>query len=459
MSCKRNAILANKISYVPLDEQAEEITLAVTKELEDCVLINTKNYIAFDGTTVPPVYSRFGVPDDMLQCLPSNCRNTGTLTVIGGVGSEVGVTFRERFDASEYVVGVVAVYFTFPAAGTYTVGIQVADITQDVNLSFVNFDEFTKQITVDSAKTIPITFRLEDPTNVEGTGWDETTGGINLRVFNTPTEATNIGRLDISSISLLTSIEALELEDVIVVGCVEDNTGDVTFDITDSSCFGARYDSSTLTIERTFTGGKVTGNYHKSNPLENEGHLETAPRMENRKLTVKPTTVDGIEFGFVQVPDINLNECSFVFVQLADNCNVVDSILDRNRNPQATAIEENKFIVLDPQMSGVTEIGKIIVNENLVGQELIVRFPREVKARHYVANLSAMHERHVTLTYEKQLATPDGKGTGIFEIFVFRNVFVTSFPQTITGEGKTFPFTVRIERDENGNFYDRFVTQ
>ena len=42
-------------------------------------------------------------------------------------------------------------------------------------------------------------------------------------------------------------------------------------DVADSVCFGAKYDPSSASITRTFTGGKTSGNYWLLNPFMRRG--------------------------------------------------------------------------------------------------------------------------------------------------------------------------------------------
>jgi len=448
-----NTILANKIGYAPITDNTE-ISLAVATEMEDCVLVNTKNFDSYCGNAAgtTAIYNAFNVPEDLLQCLPRGCRNTGTLTVTGTPGGEVGATFLHRFDATEYVTGVLMAYFSFPAAGEFEVSLTIGDITQDLDLPGANFYNYAKTVTVDGPKTLPIIFMLDElPTEIGGLGWEATSAGAAIELSIRPLDPATVGILEISTISMFTSIEAFQLNDVIKIGCVEDFSGDVTLDVTDSMCFGSGYDTSTVSIERTFTGSSVTPNYWKLNPLESAGQLETGWVTQRQMMTVEVETRPEGDFGFIQLPDINLNECSFVFIQRAANCNVADSILNRVNTPQAVAIAEDQFILLDPAMTTISDSGKILLNEALIGEELIVSYPQEVEVNHFVANTSMANARRVRLSFERE--TTDGTRENI----IFDNVLVTSFPQSITREETTFAFTVSIQRQANGNFYDRFV--
>lgn len=72
--CNINRIVANKVGYNKLDKTTAEVTFNLSRDIDSCVKINTKNYVEYVGSTAP-VYSRLAVPQDMINvCESFGCK-------------------------------------------------------------------------------------------------------------------------------------------------------------------------------------------------------------------------------------------------------------------------------------------------------------------------------------------------------------------------------------------------
>ena len=76
-----------------------------------------------------------------------------------------------------------------------------------------------------------------------------------------------------------------------------------------------------------------------------------------------------------------------------------------------------------------------------------VAYPKEVDIEEQVANPDNLGGVHVSMS------VPVEQDDGARYVYVYENVFVTSFPATITSTDAAFAFTITIVRDSEGNFF------
>ena len=71
-------------------------------------------------------------------------------------------------------------------------------------------------------------------------------------------------------------------------------------DVADSVCFGAKYDPSSASITRTFTGGKTSGNYWLLNPFMRRGIYQKGGQLLKRKIKFVNSllTADGMATSY-----------------------------------------------------------------------------------------------------------------------------------------------------------------
>jgi len=402
-----NDLLISKIGVKALSKTIE-VDFAVLTDTENCVRINTRNYLEAQEEVV---FNTFLTPPDMFACLADGCKNSGTLMLTGG--SEVSAEFQVRTDATEFSAGVMTYYAFFPEAGTYIVTTEIADI-RDENLN--DADGYEKEVTVTSAGFHPIIVDLCDYPNVKQ-GWRVSDRGVRVRLSATmdPSSALTVG---FSSIFFYNSIEDFQVNDTVKVGCIDEFSGEFTLDARDASCFGVGYDPASISIERTITGRSVTANYWKLNPLtkKGEGRIGWLPRTV--ELKVEASDIEG--YGTAHLVDINPDECGFLLASVAHDCRVTEGMLNRVNTPTPVKLENNQFIMLDHTVVG-QEAGVLLFNEALIDSIVVISYPQQVEAEHFVGNADDLDARRVRMSIVKE------QTDGVRQHYVYNNVLVTRF--------------------------------
>ncbi|GCF92502.1 hypothetical protein NRIC_03930 [Enterococcus florum] len=442
--CKNDKIL-NKIGLDKINKLME-IDLAVLTDADSCVKANTRNYIATEGNTVS--FNQYKVPADLFNCLAEGCRNSGTLMVGGGVGESVSMTINIPSDATEYFAGLITQYVYLAAKDGYTIETTIADL-KDTN--FTNADVYTQKLKATEERHYPVIVDLtQAPTSQEGNGWEASENGIIMKVSVKPDTATTVSNVGFSSIYVYDSIEDFETNDVVKVGCLTEVGDELSIDPVDASCFGGGYDPDSIAISKTINGKSITANNWKVNPLLSRGELTKGWYIHSEEREVVESTFDGRKYGLVQVADMNMDECAFTTAQISDNCNVTDAELQRLNTPVVLVVNERQYIVLDGTTTDINDAGKIIFHESLIGQKVIVSYPKEVEAEHFVANDQALETRRVRMTFTRE------QTDGVKIQYIYNNVLVTSFPEVLNNEEANFEIGLSIQRARNGNFFEKF---
>lgn len=423
-----NELVANGITNNKLDKYTE-VDFSITEDIDSCLKINTRNYLETSGVAA---YNKLDRPEDKLNCHVVGCINTGTLTInFDDVEEEdKSVKFNISTNALRIAGGVIMFYAYLPK-GDHSLDIAVSDI-----IDTDNGDVYTFALTAPVDGFYPVAIDLSSlPQYIEGTGWLPTDKGIQIEILF----ADDTSSVGVSSIQIFESIEVLEANDTVKISCLDDITGDITVDATDATCFGGGYDADSVAVEKTITGKKATPNYWKLNPLMQKSDKIDGFVLSRERKEVLETNVNGIHYGYVELNDLYEQECSYVYAALDDNCNVTDSVLSKVQSPVALQLNTNQFIV-----NGT----KLLVNAELIGQNLMVSYPKISEVEHYVASDEALPYRHTKMSYVR--TTNDG----VRYVYTFNNVLITSFPDSLTKDEATFEFTATIQRDLNGNFYE-----
>ena len=451
--CNINRIVANKVGYNKLDKTTAEVTFNLSRDIDSCVKINTKSYIAYDGETAP-VYSRLAVPQDMINvCESFGCKNSGTLMITTkSTGEEASTvnsasaTYTKATNSVLFSGGVMYFYVDFPKAGTYTVNVTLGDIKDS---TLTNADKYTQTVTVTAEGYQPITVDLAvAPGEEEGSGWTPTTQGITVKIEVSITGADAGGIIGLSSISFFEDVDDLANNEVVKLGCLTGIEGDDTIDALEEMCLGAKYDTSTTAIERTITASTWTPNALMLNPL-----IHRTEKTEGFYIaTIEATVVDSTDhegYGEVQLADTYNEECGYIYASIADACNVNDAILTRINNPNLMNLDERQFQVINSKLNpNVTFEGSVLYfNKELVGKTVIISYPRSAEVEEFVATERGINERRVKMSYSKV------QSDGVIEVHIYDNVLITSFPQTINNSDSEFSFTVSVQRDVDGSFF------
>lgn len=439
--CDTNTLMA-KIGYNKIDNSTE-LSFAVLTDIENCNKINTKNYI---GTTADSVtFNSLKKPVDVFNCMAEGCVNSGTLLLSGAAGTGVGAKFLLKSDATDFMGGLSVFYVYLPTAGAYEVAYTISD---ESDAPQANADVYTQTVvaTEEGFKAVIVDFS-QIPQSQDGTGWEASIKGAIVNIIVTPSEATVIPNIGISSIVFHNFASDLEVNDLVKVGCIDDISGDLTVTALEATCWASGYDPASVAPEKTITARSITPNGWKLNPLMGMGEATEGWDDATQEVTVQSKTVNGITYGYVQFMDMFMGECAFTGVALADNCNVTDASMNRISSPVPIVINERQFIVLDGTTTTGDDVGVILVHESLIGERLIVSYPKQASVIEYVANADNLGTRRVRMSYTKV------QTDGIKIRRNYNNVLVTSYPDTLTREETTFPLTLSIQKDRNGNYY------
>lgn len=453
MSRCNNAELVNKLATQKLTQQTE-VSFNVLSDLEACTTFNFRD-ATMEGTGTS-VYNAYLVPDDMFQCLPRGCTNAGTLQAENSPSSKTTIRFSIPTDATEFAAGVVTFYVYATAAGTKDINFTIQDFAGGSNSH-----TYLVSVTAVSPGFVPIVINLaEAPDSEIGTGWTASTAGISGTISTPVLEqydeagdkpiesATALTQLFVSTLRIFDSLENFHNNEVVKLGCVDDISGDLTVDATDSTCLGATYDPNTPAVEKTITARMVTPNWEKLSPLARSGEATVGWITNTVKRVVQEETRGGVKFGSIQLVDMNLQECGFIFAQLSDTCNVVDGQLTRLTVPTEVSLLPREFSLLSGNVS-TADRGKILLNADLIGQSINLSYPRQVNVEELVFDGRDMNSRRVRMSYNVTLTD----GTQLNRIY--DNVLITSFPDTITTEETTFAFTISAQRDLNTRAFAR----
>lgn len=438
--CNLNKIVAQKIAPQKLTN-LDEIDFTISRDIDACAKINTKNYVA-DGADSGLFYDRLLVPEDLLNvCESFGCKNTGTLKH-GGNGNTPVITsavFKSATDATKYSAGIMTFYAYSASGGNGSYTVKIADIAEADTESFTaNHNQYTGAITFPQGGGFAlVVVDLSEGTAI-GNGWTATPNGVKLEITATTPEFTTYG--GISSISLFESIVDLEGNDVVKLGCLQTIGGDDTADPLETSCFGDGYDEESVAVSRTLTAQSWTPNAWKLNPLVNRGDKTEGYIMD----TVEVTVADD---GKIILADAYRDQCGMVYVAINDSCNVTDAVLNRvNVGNSGITLDADQFAVETNVENGIV----VRVATELAGKVVVVSYPKFVEGEHFVANTVSLNDRKVTMTYKRPL------NDGTIEVFIYRNVLITSFPMTISKSDTDFEFGVSVQKDRSGNYYEYY---
>lgn len=437
--CNLNKIVAQKVAPQKLTN-LDELDFTISRDIDACAKINTKNHTEMVNDDA--VYDRLLVPDDLLNvCESFGCKNTGTLK--GGYDSNhpfaLYAEFKSATDATKYSAGIMTFYAYSEVGGNGTYRISIADIADPLTEdAYTNFNEYTGNVTFPEGGGFALVVVDLTAGTANGNGWTATPNGIKMTV-NLQGPANEYAKIGgISSISLFESIMDLEGNDVVKLGCLQSIGGDDTVDPLETSCFGDGYDEESVAVTRTLTAQSWTPNVWKLNPLVSRGDKTEGFMMDTVEVTVPAD-------GKIILADAYRDQCGMVYVALNDSCNVTDAVLNRvNVGNSGIMLDSDQFAVETNVENGIV----VRVDTALAGKVVVVSYPRQVEGEHFVANTNTLNDRKVTLTYKRPM------NDGTIDVFIYRNVLVTSFPQTISKSDTDFEYSISIQKDRNGNYYE-----
>lgn len=398
----------------------------VRTDLPDCKKIDAKNFTAVSGNVH---YNSYARPANRFECGRTGCITTGTLTM--AVVDETA-TYRALYDATEFAAGVVTFYVKPDAGVTYPITTTVKISDKD---DFVNADVYTVNLTADMVGAdgyIPVLVDLsQTPASQEGTGWNATQTGAYIQLASNQI-------VGYSSISIYDSLMDFETNAVVEVGCLSTVGGTYDVEMVTAACQDAQLNSDVQTLTFPMTGTQVTPNYNLLNPMQGKGKNTTGFRNATTKKTIEAD-------GTVIIPDANQDICGYITAQIADSCDATNAMLTILSVPTPVDVDEGHFQAI-PNQDGTTTLR---FNQSLSGMDVLITYPQKVEIKETVLNPDNLNSVHVSMSVP--MTTSDGHEY----VLVYDNVFVTSFPATITNEAAEFAFTITIARDADGNFMRR----
>lgn len=436
--CNLNKIVAQKVAPQKLTN-LDELDFTISRDIDACAKINTKNY---DSVSEGAYYDRLLVPDDLLNvCESFGCKNTGTL-IQNGTGNtpiQYSATFKSASDATKYSAGVMTFYLYSKNPGSadgYPYTVKIADIQGDLS---EDYNTYTGMVFYPEGGGFALVVVDLTAGTATGNGWTATPNGVQIEISTTFASGAVLGGAGgVSSISLFESIMDLEGNDVVKLGCLQSIGGDDTVDPLETSCFGDGYDEDSVAVTRTLTAQSWTPNAWKLNPLVSRGDKTEGFIMDTVEVTVPSD-------GKIILADAYRDQCGMIYVALNDSCNVTDAVLNRvNVGNSGITLDPDQFAVETNVENGVV----VRVATELAGKVVVVSYPRQVEGEHFVANTNTLNDRKVTLTYKRPM------NDGTIDVFIYRNVLVTSFPQTISKTDTDFEYSISVQKDRNGNYYE-----
>ena len=94
---------------------------------------------------------------------------------------------------------------------------------------------------------------------------------------------------------------------------------------------------------QVFSGATRSLNDFWLNPLESKGGTIVAGIPTTRVFTVKGKTVNGTEYGYIELADL-YPTCNSVIISLGENCNGV--YLEPLQVPSVTPVDPNEFVAI-----------------------------------------------------------------------------------------------------------------
>lgn len=438
MRCK-NAVLFNKIGVPKVDERTE-VTFSLMSDLNNCNTVNTRDYsdISFDLY----VYNPYDRPDNVFDCDGGVCTNTGSLSVLDiaedFTGSEI-IKYGVPINAEDFYTGVITLY---------TKG--VTDLYISDACTFTNADVYTVGLSggVDEWSPNVVNLAMNETSSTAGTGWsgEGSVIWLGFKPHNSGTTSDpEYAPFSISSISFFKSIYDLAVGDVVKISCLSEVGGSFDLSALERTCLSQGYDKTSLNggVDYTVTGKHLTSNYWKLNPLAGfrNDHGDTVGyKIETIKATV--SSVVGGDYGSVTVPDMYEGKCDFIGAQVADKC------VNPNADTLRRVMSGNVFIYPSIDQFVVVD-DKFFFSGALIGQEVLITYPKAVAVDERIEG----SEDNIG-TVRVKMSYPIKLSDGTVEIHTFNNVLVTSFPTSITNEEGEFSFTINIQRDNNGKWFE-----
>lgn len=423
--CK-NETLLRKINIPKLTKEHSEVSFTILHDLDNCRRINAKDQLLEGKGT----YNKYLVPKNRFECLGEGCVNTGTFLIAADAATKE-VEYYAKFDMTEVASGAVTfyVYDANKAARTLTVLIGEAQ-------GLANADQYSVSIAAtdyDEDGFAPVIIDLsQTPTDV-GNGWTPNEIGAYIKISASDA-------FGVSSISLFESMEDFATIDVVKVGCLSSVGGTLDPSLIESACNKAKYNDQMGGLSFNVTGRNATPNYWKLNPMAGKGKAAKGFIIATVEKTIGNDNT-------VTLADLYQDECRFISVQLKNACDAWETELTQIFAPVGmTNLAPDHYQVIK-QADGST---KLKFAAGLAGQDILVSYPREADVDETVVNTDFLNSTHVSM------AVPVCEEGRVMRMLVFNNVYITSFPYSLSENDTDFSFSINIQPDRGGDYFHNY---
>lgn len=420
------------------------IMIDILDDLASCAKINTRtaNEATVASSNIGELFfNAANVPEDAFGCSKNKCYNTGCLqgSVTAAAQPAVFPGIRKTVDATLYAAGLITAYVYLPAGAEKTVTLKIADYTAS---DMTNCDEYSVEITPELGEGFyPIVFDLGSaPTTTTGEGWTPSQLGVTMQIEIEGAAAEDI--VGISSLAFYESIEDLQIDNVVIVTCVDTFGDNQSFDVIEGACSTSEYDPNSGSMTGTVTANKVSSNFYLLNPVAYKDEMQTigVPAVVTRMVTEE--TIGGTKYGVIQLSDMIEDDCGFVYIQ-TPGCANNSTELVRVSSPVPVKLDGTQFQILSTA-SGVKNLGKILVGEDWIGQELNVIYRKSTDAD--VITIGNEFKQ-----YNVRAIAPLRKKDGSIEYHLYENMFITTSANNISRTDETqIEIQFTASADENG---------
>ena len=424
MRCKIDALL-NKINLPKLSKQ-DEVSFTLIKDLPNCRRIKAKNVLT--GST-DGAYDKYLIPANRFECLGEGCVNTGTYQFDSEAQTFLAKYFG-RFDATEIGSGAVTFYIYDPDKAIHNITVVISS-----EAAMTNADRFVTSVGTtdyddDGFAPVIIDFTGLGSTDL-GTGWEPSYSGVYISIAAD-------AAVGISSISFFESIEDFATVDVVKVGCLSSMGGTLDASVIEAACSKAKFNDQMSGISFPVTGRMATPNYYLLNPLHGKGKADKGFFIATEEYTV------GDDYK-VTLADMLQSECRFLAVQRVGACDPYDATMTQLFVPKSSNISLTpEYYIVAQNADGTTTL---TFANSLKGAKVLISYPREADVVERVSNADNLNSVHVSMAFSVKMSEH------VTEMHVFNNVFVTSFPFSISENDTDFSFSLNIQPDKGGDYF------
>lgn len=443
---------------IPLEQMGklkdqDVVFVSVTEQIASCARIDTRTIdtAGISNLAEGYAYNAANVPRDEFGCSKNKCANTGTFQGAVATANQNVVIgdFRKTMDANLYLFGLVTGYVMLPD-GDHTVTLDIAAYT-DTDWSNYSTSTYTVHARNgnNASANYPVVFDLAAPTKTTGTGWTGGAVGTKVRITIDGTNLVAGAKVGVSSLAFFEDIADLESNKVIALGCINTIGTSQNFDVIEGQCSESEFNTNSGSTSVSLTVNKWSKNFEYLNPTWHTSE-ETEfgiPYIVTR--TVQPGTGELADFGLIQLSDMDMSTCGFVYIN-TPGCVNSSTELTRINSPVPVKFgtaDGDKFQVLTTAYNGVDNMGTILVSKDWVGAQLNVIY-RQMRS----AEVSYVNNEF--RDYNVTIMVPFRQKDKTIVWHQYENAFLTVDNWNISRtDDTTRDITFTVATDENGLKY------